>query len=70
MAKTKDDQEKIGLFIKNLREERGLTQAEFASALNTSQSAVARMEKGEQNLTVSHLAKISDLLGRQILSLS
>ena len=70
MAKTKDDQEKIGLFIKNLREERGLTQAEFASALSTSQSAVARMEKGEQNLTVSNLAKISELLGRQILSLS
>ncbi|MEI8130163.1 MAG: UDP-N-acetylglucosamine 1-carboxyvinyltransferase [bacterium] len=70
MAKTKDDQEKIGLFIKNLREERGLTQAEFANALNTSQSAVARMEKGEQNLTVANLAKISELLGRQILSLS
>ena len=32
MAKntTKKDQEKIGEFIKNLREERGLTQAEFA----------------------------------------
>ncbi len=63
------DQEKIGNFIKNLREERGLTQAEFAKALATSQSAVARMEAGEQNMTVAQLAKMSDILGRQILSL-
>lgn len=70
MAKTKLDQAKIGTFIKNLREERGLTQAELAEALETSQSAVARMESGDQNLTIAHIAKISDLLGRQILSLS
>ena len=70
MAKTKLDQAKIGTFIKNLREERGLTQAELAEALETSQSAVARMESGDQNMTIAHIAKISDLLGRQILSLS
>ena len=66
----KNDQEKIGVFIKDLREERGLTQAELANALGSSQSAIARMEKGEQNLTVAQLAKVSELLGRQILSLS
>jgi UDP-N-acetylglucosamine 1-carboxyvinyltransferase len=72
MAKntTKKDQKKIGDFIKNLREERGLTQAEFAEALGSAQSAVARMEAGDQNLTISQLAKISDILGHQILSLS
>ena len=70
MQKTIQDQAKIGAFIKNLREERGLTQAEFAKALATSQSAVARMEGGEQNLTVAQLAKIGDILGRQILSIS
>ena len=70
MQQPPKDQEKIGSFIKNLREERGLTQAQFAQALATSQSAVARMEAGEQNLTVAQLAKIGDILGRQILSLS
>ncbi|MBP6884197.1 MAG: UDP-N-acetylglucosamine 1-carboxyvinyltransferase [Candidatus Pacebacteria bacterium] len=70
MSKTKSDQLKIGEFIKNLREERGLTQAELAKALGSAQSAIARMEKGEQNLTISQLAKVSELLGRQILSLS
>ena len=67
---TKGDQEKIGTFIKDLREERGLTQAELAESLGSSQSAIARMEKGEQNLTIAQLAKVSELLGRQILSLS
>jgi len=72
MAKAKkvDDQVKIGNFIKKLREERGITQAELAAALASSQSAVARMEKGEQNLTLAQLAKVGDLLGRRIISLS
>lgn len=70
MTKVQKDQIKIGTFIKDLREERGLTQAEMAAALGSSQSAVARMEKGEQNFTLAQLAKISELLGRNILSLS
>ena len=72
MSETKksDDQIKIGDLIKKLREERGITQAELAAALATSQSAVARMEKGEQNLTLAALAKLSDLLGRRIISLA
>ncbi len=72
MQKTKNTpkQAPIGYFIKSLRERRGLTQEGFAEALNTSQSAVARMEKGDQNLTLEQLTKISDVLGHKILSLS
>lgn len=70
MKNNKQEQKQIGNFIKNVREERGFTQADFAEALNTSQSAVARMEKGEQNFTLAQLAKMGDILGRQILSLS
>lgn len=66
----KNDQTKIGDFIRTLREERGITQTELATALSSSQSAVARMEKGEQNFTLAHLAKVGDLLGRRIVSLS
>jgi len=69
-AKKADDQIKVGNLIRKLREERGITQAELAAALASSQSAVARMEKGEQNLTLAQLAKVSDLLGRQIIHLS
>jgi UDP-N-acetylglucosamine 1-carboxyvinyltransferase len=70
LTAAKGDQAKIGDFIRTLREERGITQSELASALSSSQSAVARMEKGEQNLTLAQLAKVSDLLGRRIISIS
>jgi UDP-N-acetylglucosamine 1-carboxyvinyltransferase len=63
------DQQKIGLFIKKLREERGLTQGEFAKKMKTSQSAIARIETGNQNVTIDQLMKISDVLKHNIVSL-
>ena len=67
---TQTSQEKIGQFIKSLRVRKQLTQAEFAEALETSQSAVARIENGKQNLTTALLDKISDTLNHKIVSLS
>lgn len=67
---TQDAQQKIGFFIKSLREERGLTQSAFAKALATSQSAVARMESGKQNFSTKELLKISEILNRKIVTLS
>ena len=63
------DQEKIGSFIAEIRELKGFTQSDFAKALKTSQSAVARMEKGQQNLTTETLAKISSVLNHEIVTL-
>src|SRR5581483_7135945 len=64
------DQEKIGQFIAEVRELKGFTQSAFAKALRTSQSAVARMEKGQQNLTTEMLAKISTVLNHEIITLA
>lgn len=61
--------EKIGNLIYQIRQERGLTQAEFARRLGTSQSAVNRIEKGRQNLSLETLGRISDVLNKQIISL-
>ena len=61
--------QKIGLLIKELRRRRGLTQRAFADLLGTSQSAIARIEKGEQNLSTSKLMKISDVLHHSIVGL-
>ncbi len=61
--------EKIGQLIYQIRQEKGLTQAEFARKLNTSQSAVNRIEKGKQNLSMDMLGRISDVLNKQIVSL-
>lgn len=46
------EQQKIGYFIKELRERKGMTQEAFAKALNTSQSAVVRMEKADKILAL------------------
>ncbi len=67
---TQRDQQSIGRFIEDLREQRGMTQEALAAALKTSQSAVARMENGEQNFTTAMLAKISRALGREVMALS
>ena len=63
-------QKQIGSFIKTLRENRGMTQEEFARELGTSQSSIPRMEKGEQNFTTELLTKISDVLGHKIVSIN
>jgi len=62
--------QKIGQLIHDIRQQRGLTQAEFARRLGTSQSAVNRMEHGRQNLSLETLGRISDVLNKQIISLS
>ena len=64
------DQQRIGQFIAEVRELKGFNQTEFAKALKTSQSAVARMESGQQNLTTEMLAKISAVLNHEIITLA
>jgi UDP-N-acetylglucosamine 1-carboxyvinyltransferase len=62
--------EKIGHLINQIRQERGLTQAEFARKLNTSQSAVNRIEHGHQNLSLETLGRISDVLQKPLITLN
>jgi UDP-N-acetylglucosamine 1-carboxyvinyltransferase len=62
--------ERIGQLITHIRQERGLTQAQFAGQLHTSQSAVNRIEHGKQNLSIEMLGRISDVLNKQLISLS
>ena len=64
------EQKKIGEFIRSLRKWRGLTQAEFAKLLKTSQPAVARMESGGLNFSTQELIKIGKILDHQLIKLS
>jgi UDP-N-acetylglucosamine 1-carboxyvinyltransferase len=61
--------EKIGRLIYQIRQERGLTQAAFAKQLQTSQSAVNRIEHGKQNLSVETLGRISDVLNKSLIQI-
>jgi UDP-N-acetylglucosamine 1-carboxyvinyltransferase len=60
---------RIGNLIRDARKHRGWTQAQLAEVLNTSQSAVNRIEKGHQNLTLEMLARIGEALDSEIVSL-
>ena len=68
--KQKTYQEEIGAIITNLRREKGITQGELAKMIGTSQSAVHRIEKGDQNTSLEMIKKISSALGHQILAVS
>lgn len=61
--------EKVGTFIQQTRTQKGMTQAELAKRIGTSQSAINRIENGGQNLSMEMLARISDALHSQIVSL-
>lgn len=69
----KNDQaylEKIGNLIQENRIHRGLTQAELAEKVGTSQSAINRIESGKQNITLEMLARISEELSSEIVSVN
>lgn len=66
---TTQTNERIGDFVARIRQERGLTQSELAARLGTSQSAINRIEKGRQNLSIETLGRLSEALKKQIISL-
>ncbi len=66
---SEDYKKKIGNLIQYNRLSRGLTQQELAKALGTSQSAINRVENGKQNLSIEMLARISEVLSSEIVSL-
>ena len=60
---------RIGLLIRDARKHRGLTQAQLADLLGTSQSAINRIEKGAQNLSLEMIARIGAALDSEIVAL-
>jgi UDP-N-acetylglucosamine 1-carboxyvinyltransferase len=60
---------RIGKLIRDARKHRGWTQAQLADVLQTSQSAVNRIERGHQNLSLEMLARIGAALDSEIVSL-
>jgi UDP-N-acetylglucosamine 1-carboxyvinyltransferase len=66
---TVDYKGRIGNLIRDARKHRGLTQLELAQLLKTSQSAINRIEKGHQNLSLEMLARIGSALDSEIVAL-
>ena len=55
------DQKKSGLFIRDLRKEKGMSQKQFAAVLNVSESAVCKWEKGVNLPDTLNLQALSDI---------
>ena len=60
----------IGRTIADLREAQGLTQGELAKRLKTTQSAIARIESGKQNVSTEMLKKFGKALRKNLVTLS
>lgn len=56
----------LGGRIRALREQRGITQAEFGESLGVDQSTISRIEDGRRVLTARELALASTSLGMTI----
>ena len=56
----------IGINIKNLREERGLTQEQVAKRMGTSQTYIAAIERGRKNISYSTIARFARACGKRV----
>lgn len=61
---------KIGSLIQDTRQSKNMTQSQLAELVGTSQSAINRIEKGGQNISLDMVARISEVLSTNILTLN
>jgi UDP-N-acetylglucosamine 1-carboxyvinyltransferase len=60
----------IGTRIADVRETAGLTQTDLAKKIKTTQSAIARIESGKQNVSADMIKRIGKALGKNLITLS
>lgn len=57
---------KIGVLLKQARENAGLTQDELAKQLNTKKTAVSRIENHAEDIRLSTLEKYAKVFGKKL----
>ena len=57
---------KIGVMLRQMREEAGLTQEELAEKLKTKKSAISRIENHAEDIRLSTLGKYAKALGKKL----
>lgn len=60
------EQFKIGIVLKQAREEAGLTQEELARRLHTKKTAISRIENHAEDIKLSTLARVASALGKRL----
>ena len=58
---------KLGNLIQQIRLKRGLTQIQLAKAMQTSQSAINRIEQGHQNLSLETIKRLGQVLQQNLI---
>lgn len=57
---------KAGIALKKLREEKGMSQREFADLVDKPQSTIVRIENGNMNATIKLLEEIAEKADKKI----
>ena len=60
------EQFKIGVMLKQAREEAGITQEELAFSLHTKKTAISRIENHAEDIKLSTLEKFANALGKNL----
>lgn len=57
---------KIGVILKKVREEAGITQEELAERMKTKKSAISRIENHSEDIRISTLKNYLEALGKKL----
>lgn len=57
---------KLGVMLRQARENAGLTQEELANRLKTKKSAISRIENHAEDIRLSTLEKVAEALGKTL----
>ena len=60
------EQFKIGVMLKQAREDAGITQEELASRLHTKKTAISRIENHAEDIKLSTLENFANALGKHL----
>ncbi len=57
---------KVGVMLRQAREEAGLTQEELARRIKTKKTAISRIENHAEDIKLSTLEKVAEALGKRL----
>jgi ribosome-binding protein aMBF1 (putative translation factor) len=57
---------KLGVILKELRMENGMTQEELAKKMNTKKTVISRMENHSEDIRLSTLSKVVEAFGKKL----
>jgi DNA-binding XRE family transcriptional regulator len=57
---------KLGVMLKELRLQKGMTQEELAEKMNTKKTVISRMENHSEDIRLSTLSKVVEAFGKKL----